>query len=112
MFQQQIAWAKAGGADIKDVKMKVNDNGIRGIFANQRFRKGEVIMNIPASLWIQGPLDVVVKSLKQNLELKGRSYFWPWLRMLPTHQDFKSFHPTLIDPEIREAFADLAIGYQ
>ena len=86
-----IKWIEENGGKISNITM----NDKRQILATKELDIGEKIMKIPKKLHITGNMEQVMFKLIQEMNVGDKSFYYPYLNILPTFGDFKD-HPLVI----------------
>ena len=107
-----------GGYVHECLQVGVDDQGVRGIFANGAISKDTLLLRVPPGLILDSgqrpniarsrlsPEAAVSESVSHLLreEAKGdESLFRDWIRLLPSLEEFRSFHPYFCSSEERVA---------
>jgi len=115
-FENLIAWVNENGGKIQDIELKNNDKGIRGLFAAQDIKKGDVIMHIPRKTILFTPhknaCDSDDNELLQEMKKLEKSFHWNYLKMMPSLEDYKSFHPLFLPRKMLNDFQPLTADFQ
>jgi len=133
-----VAWMQSHGATVHPgLRANLTHHGgalIRGIVAEGQLHPAEVLLSVPKRLWLSADkfpevmeadlskfehchLDkTTIRFLKLSTGIarevkRGNSSFWfPYLKTLPTLSDFESFHPRLAGQDILSDFWALPIA--
>jgi len=97
-------------------------HGVQGLFASETLSVGEQLFVIPSELCLTperygrcvesrkyrltGDVDKVVVQLLVENARQGESIYWPWIRRLPTLEQFRAFLPYLCSTDERAAVAE------
>lgn len=115
-FQELITWVNENGGKIQDIELKDNDNGIRGLFAAQDIKKGDIIMHIPSKTILFTPhknaCDSDDNELLQEMKKLDKSFHWNYLKMMPSLEEYKSFHPLFLPRKMLNDFQPLTADFQ
>jgi len=117
-IQDLIEWISLNGGFVRNVTLGINQNGIRGLFALETFQKGDIIMKIPGKCQLFAHNDVCLHSeesvIVKEMKLQDESFFWPYLKALPSLRDYVNYHPIFLPRDMLNAFQPLTsqIHYQ
>jgi len=131
------AWMIANGAIVHPgLRSNMTSHGgahIRGVITDSKLVGGEALLQVPRKLWIvidnfpevekanvtklqcanMKPSDLETMKAEVALALETRkgnaSFYYPYIRSLPTLGDFKSFHPRWVTTALAVEFGTLPI---
>eukprot|EP00929_Paragymnodinium_shiwhaense_P033187 TRINITY_DN18268_c1_g1_i1.p1 TRINITY_DN18268_c1_g1~~TRINITY_DN18268_c1_g1_i1.p1 ORF type:complete len:720 (-),score=182.24 TRINITY_DN18268_c1_g1_i1:344-2422(-) len=136
-WQAVVNWMRSQGAEVREgivgrLITQGSTEGVRGLLTERAFDKDVPLFRVPRKLWMEASKFPAVSDAFQRAEAcrslgvppnhfklsmaialevkKGEDSFWgPWLKMLPSLEDFQERHPYLAGEELQKEFGELPL---